>query len=142
MAAIAEWKHEWRLFKHDLPGERFENHRRRMNRHPTWHKVVRAILGSALIAIGIVFCVLPGPGTVGIFFGLALLAGMSRAIAYALDRVEPRIRHGLVRANVFWRGLSTARRALLIAVATIIVALGAVVVWRGWLGPAIAAYLG
>ena len=141
MAAVAEMKQEWRQFKHDRPGERFENHRCRMDRHPTWHKVVRAVAGFALIALGVVFCILPGPGTVGIVFGLALLAGMSKSIAHLLDRVEPKLRRGLHRAHEFWRHLSTPRRVLLVAVAAILVGLGCYVVWQQWLGAKVSAIL-
>lgn len=142
MAAFAEIKHEWRQFKDDRPGERFDNHRKRMDEQPTWHKVLRGAGGFALIALGIVFCILPGPGTVGIALGLALLAGMSKTIAHGLDRLEPRMRRGLASARAFWQGLSTGRRALLVSCASAVVALGVVVVWRGWVGPMVASYLG
>jgi len=142
MAAFAEIKHEWRLLKHDRPGQRFRHHRERMSDSPKWKKIARAAAGFALIAIGIVFCILPGPGTLGIVLGLALLAGMSKSIARLLDRIEPRVRHGLARAQRFWHELPRAKKAILIVTATIVVALGAVVVWRGWVGPIVASHLG
>lgn len=142
MAAFAEMKREWRRFKYDDPGERFNNHRRRMDTKPTWHKVARGAAGFLLIAVGIVFCILPGPGTLGILFGLALLAGMSQKIARALDRIEPKMRGGLRRARRFWHGLTKGKQALLIATAAVVVALGAVVVWRRWIGPIVAGYVG
>lgn len=137
MAAVAEIKHEWRQFKHDRPGERFDNHRKRMDDGPTWKKVARGIAGFALIAVGIVFCILPGPGTVGIALGLALLAGMSKTIARLLDRLEPKLRRVLRRAQAFWRGLSTGARAALIGFAAAVVAIAG-----GWLAPMVAGYLG
>ena len=136
MSAIAEIKHEWRLLKRDRPGERFDNHRRRMSTKPKWQKVVRSILGVALIALGVVFCILPGPGSLGIVLGLALLGGMSRTIAGWMDRIEPRIRRGLERGRLFWKALSRPKKALLIGVTTL------VVVWKGWVGPVVASYVG
>lgn len=135
-------KREWRLFKHDDPGERFSNHRHRMDAKPTWHKVVHMAAGIALVGLGLVFWVLPGPGTIAVVFGLALLAGMSKTIAQWLDRIEQMLRRGLHRARRFWRGLTTGKRRFVLAVASVAVVLGAVVVWRGWLGPKVAGYLG
>src|SRR5687768_12879236 len=142
MGALSEIKAEWHRFKDDAPGERFEHHRERMDAHPKWHNIVRGVAGVALIAVGVVFCFLPGPGVVGIAFGLALLAGMSRAIARTMDRVEPRMRAGMERARRLWQHLSTGKRALLVGVTTIVVAMGLVVVWRGWVGPVVASYVG
>ena len=135
-------KQEWRRLKHDRPGERFENHRRRVQEKPKAHRVVLAIAGCALIAVGIVFCVLPGPGTLGIVMGLALLGGMSKTIARLMDRTEPKLRRGLHRANAFWHHLSQPKKALLITLTTIVVAMGVVVVWRGWVGPMVEGYIG
>jgi hypothetical protein len=130
MAALAEMKQEWRLLKHDRPGERFDNHRERMDKGPTWKKVVRAVAGFTLIAVGIVFCILPGPGTVGIVLGLALLAGMSRPIARLMDRIEPKLRHVARRARAFWRRSSTPMRVVLLGSAAIVVGLAAFGAWR------------
>ena len=135
MAALSDMKHEWRLFKADAPGSRFENHRRRMERHSRAHHGVRAVLGFALIAVGIVFCFLPGPGLLGVVFGLALFAGMSKTIARVMDRIEPRMRAGLDRAHAAWSRLSTGRRALLIGFGATLLALGSIVVWKNWIGP-------
>ena len=135
-------KQEWRRLKHDRPGERFENHRRRVQEKPKAHRVALAIAGCALIAVGIVFCVLPGPGTLGIVMGLALLGGLSKTIARLMDRTEPKLRHGLRRANAFWHHLSRPKKALLITVTTLVVAMGVVVVWRGWVGPMVASKFG
>lgn len=137
MAFAGELKQEWRRFKHDPPGERFEKHRQRMERQPRWKHVLRAFAGGALVVLGIVFCFLPGPGLLGIVFGLALLAGMSRPIASRMDRAEPRLRRGVDRSRAWWHHLSHPSRALLIGLTAIVVAMGVVVVWRDWLGPAL-----
>ena len=130
------------MLKHDRPGERFENHRRRMQKQATWKKALRAIGGVALIGVGIVFCVLPGPGSLGIVLGLALLGGMSKTIAGTMDRIEPKMRRGLEHMRLFWAALSKPKKALLITLTTIVVAMGVVVVWRGWVGPMVEGYIG
>lgn len=134
MAALAEMKHEWRLFKHDRPGERFENHRRRMDKGPAWKKVVFGVAGLVLVAVGIVFCILPGPGSVGIVFGLALLAGMSRPVARLMDRAEPKLRRVARRMLRFWRTRSLGTRVTLIGAAAIAIAFVGYVAWRHWFG--------
>jgi hypothetical protein len=135
MAIALDMKREWHRFKHDRPGQRFENHRQRMQQHSRAHKIARGTAGFALVAIGIVFCFLPGPGLLGVVFGLALLAGMSRWLSHRLDRIEPRMRDGLHRANGWWHALSTQRRALLVGCAAITLAAGVDLVWRNWVGP-------
>lgn len=142
MTAIAGIKHEWRLLKQDRPGERFNNHRRRMSTKPKWQKVARGAAGVALVALGVLFCILPGPGSLGIVLGLALLGGMSKTISRWMDRIEPKLRRGLAHARRFWKALSRPKKALLIAVTTIVVAMGMVVVWKGWVGPMVASYIG
>ena len=137
MAIALEMKREWRRFKHDRPGQRFENHRKRMEDSPHWKRVLRAIAGFALVIVGIVFCFLPGPGLLGVVFGLALLAGMSRWLSHQMDRAEPRIRHGIHRSQDWWHHLSTGRRALLTGSAAIVLAFGVDIVWRNWVGPMI-----
>ena len=135
MAIALEMKKEWRRFKHDEPGKRFENHRKRMEDSSHAKRVLRAIAGAALVVVGIVFCFLPGPGLLGVVFGLALLAGMSRWLSHQLDRIEPRVRDGLHRANDWWHARSINQRALMLGSTAIVLAFGVDLVWRNWLGP-------
>ncbi|MBA3818720.1 MAG: hypothetical protein H0X17_07495 [Deltaproteobacteria bacterium] len=135
MAAIAGLKHEWRLFKRDAPGERFDNHRKRMKGQPRWLAIVRAAAGVALIGAGVVFMVLPGPGLLGVVFGLALLAGMSRKLSHLMDRVEPRLWTAFRHARAWWTARSTVAKVALIALAAVVVALAAYLAWTYYLGP-------
>lgn len=135
MAAIAGMKQEWQHFKDDEPGHRFENYRRRMKTKSKWVIAAHAMVGVALIGAGIVFLFLPGPGLLGVVFGLALFAGMSRKLAGLMDRAEPRIRVGVHRAQNWWHHLSRPRQAVLIAMAAVVVAVGSYVVWKRWIGP-------
>lgn len=89
----------WRDFWRAPPGERFSRRYERLSghdRHPV-ARVVRAGLGVLLILVGIVFGVLPGPGFVPAFAGLALLAGESERIARTLDAAEVKVRRLLRR---------------------------------------------
>ncbi len=90
-------KSAWREFWHDVPGQRFGHRYERLNTrdHSTLGRVLRMALGIALIALGLVFGPLPGPGFVPTLAGLALLAGESRRIAAALDRAEVKVRSWL-----------------------------------------------
>lgn len=135
MAIAVEMKREWRRFKDDQPGERFENHRRRMEHAPRWQHVLRGLAGLALVVVGIVFCFLPGPGLLGVVFGLALLAGMSRWLSRMLDRAEPRIRDGLHRTNEWWHELPTRGQALLVGTAALVAAFGIDLVVKRWVEP-------
>lgn len=135
MAAVHEMKHEWRQFRRDAPGARFLNHRRRMKRKPTWVAAVRLGLGIALVTAGVAFLFLPGPGLVGIVFGVALLAGMSTRLARLMDRAEPWLRARARALRRGWRQLSRAGKGAVIAGAAALAVAAGVVVWTQWLGP-------
>jgi hypothetical protein len=57
--------------------------------------VLRVAVGIVLVALGLVFGPLPGPGFVPALAGLALLAGESQRIATSLDRAEVKVRSWL-----------------------------------------------
>lgn len=80
----------WQLLWRDAPGHRFARRYERLRgsgRSPAL-RALRAVFGLALILVGAVFMVLPGPGIVPVVAGLALLAGDSPRVARALDRAE------------------------------------------------------
>lgn len=113
-SALAELKQEWRHFKHDRPGERFCNHRTRMQKKSRAHSIVAGALGVVLIAAGIFFLFVPGPGLPLIVFGLALLGTHSARLSHDLDRVEPWLRRAGHRLADQWRTMSRLRKTLLI----------------------------
>lgn len=130
MGHVAEMKQEWQLFKHDEPGHRFINHRDRMQKRSKVLNVAGLVLGIALIAGGIVFCFLPGPGTVLIVFGLALVGARWARMARLMDRAEPKLRHFFHRQQHRWHAMSgSAKVSLMLALAAIAMA-GALFMWR------------
>lgn len=91
----AAWRELWR----DAPGQRFARRYERLRgrgRGPAG-RVARGLLGGVLVAVGLVFMPLPGPGFVPVLLGGALLAGESLRIARWLDRAELRVRGWLGR---------------------------------------------
>jgi uncharacterized membrane protein YbaN (DUF454 family) len=136
-SAVAELKHEWRAFKHDRPGERFRNHRTRMQKKSRGHSIVAGALGVLLLAAGVVFLFIPGPGLPLIVFGLALVATHSDRLSRDLDRFEPWLRHTGHRAGHRWRAMSRLRKTLLISACAIGVSAFLVGTWK-WV---VAAYI-
>jgi uncharacterized protein (TIGR02611 family) len=51
-------------------------------------RVVRIVVGFTLLIVGVLLLVLPGPGWVTIFFGLALLAAEFAWARRLLDRLK------------------------------------------------------
>jgi hypothetical protein len=127
--ALDAMKQEWLRFKHDRPGERFDNYRRRMSHAPQWKRVLRAIGGGTLVLLGVVFCFLPGPGLLGIAFGLALLAGFSPWLAKRMDRGEPRLRRWTGEKLRAWKHIPKRTRALIGTAVGIAAGLVAVILW-------------
>ena len=93
----------WRAFRADPPGQRFQNRywRRNARRSSIWRKLLVIVAGLALLAIGIVMLVLPGPGSLVIVLGAALVAEESLWASRLLDRCGLRIEHWIatVRAR-------------------------------------------
>jgi hypothetical protein len=127
---LAEMKQEWKLFKHDEPGHRFSHHRERMQQRSKAINAIGLILGIALLVGGVAFCFLPGPGTVLIVFGLALVGARWARMARLMDRTEPKLRHVFHRGKRRWHAMSgKAKLSVMLGLAA--VAAGACLfMWR------------
>ena len=119
MSPIAEAKREWHAFKNDRPGKRFEHQHDRLQQRCSAVRIGLAIAGIILLAAGIALLVLPGPGIPLLVFGLALLAGLSGALARALDRTEPVLRDEAKQMKRGWHRLSGGAKAGVCAVAVV-----------------------
>lgn len=132
MAAMALVKQEWRAFKRDQPGRRFQNQRRRMRNGPRALMVAQVVLGVILVAGGGVLLFAPGPGLLFIVFGLALIAGLSKKLARLLDRVEPPVRRFSIATRDRWRALPIIAKIGIGAIAALGVAAFAYAMYRLW----------
>ncbi len=130
MSALVQ---EWRQFRNDPPGERFEHHHDRMKKTGSRAgAVARLLAGIVLIAAGIAMLFIPGPGLIALLFGFGLISGQSKTLARGLDRVEPAIRRTGKRAVHTFKQLSTPARITLVALAALLGAGAAYLAWR-WL---------
>jgi hypothetical protein len=99
-------KQKW----HDLikrrPGRRFEE-RYEQNREQGagGARTIKLAAGTLLIAAGIVLLLIPGPGSLLILVGAALLAEESRVVARMLDRGEVAGRKVWSRFSRRWQSL-------------------------------------
>jgi len=92
----------WRELSQGTPGRRFrEHHARRKTVHGTLAR--RVIIAGAVmvIGLGVLLVFTPGPGTVLLLAGAAMLATESARAARVLDLLELRL-----RASLRWLGLS------------------------------------
>lgn len=108
---IAVLKSDWRQFKDDAPGDRFENQRERAHRRSPAMIIVLAMIGMIFVAGGIVLLVFPGPGIPVIVLGLALIATASRSLAKAMDRAEPALRKRWDRIKAWWKNRKSRQHA-------------------------------
>lgn len=67
--------------------------------------------GALVMAAGLVFLAIPGPGLVVLGAGFALVARESLWVARMLDRLELAVRPLFLRLRRRWRGASSAQRA-------------------------------
>jgi hypothetical protein len=94
-------KQEWRRFKHDEPGQRFEQHYERMQHRSTALRLSTLIIGIVLVAVGLALCFIPGPGTPLLVFGLALIGARWRWLSRQLDKAEVALRRKYRRVKAW-----------------------------------------
>ena len=104
---MSSLKETWRRFKVAEPGTRFEKQYQanQRARHAKWVRPVVILLGIAVTLIGLVALPAPGPGTLVIAAGGALLARESLWIARRLDDVEVKGRKLLGKARRWLKAL-------------------------------------
>ena len=88
---FAQWKEEWQWLRRQPPGERFQAffHSRQERRQGS---AATTVVAMALLLVGAVMLVIPGPGLLVMSLGFALLASQSEALARRLDGLELRLR--------------------------------------------------
>ncbi len=81
------------------------------------------MVGGLIVAVGsLALGVLPGPGTLTFFLGLAMIAGEFRPVARLLDWAEVRLRKAGQVAREVWADASPAGRAVIALVVVVVVA--------------------
>lgn len=112
-------KRQWQVLKRGKPGhrfvERYEAAQRKENRASFVTRVIRFVIATIAIALGVVFAVIPGPAI--LFFALAgaLLASESKMVARFLDWAEVRIRRLVRFAHRIWQRLPLAGKIGVVA---------------------------
>lgn len=88
---FAQWREEWNWLRRQTPGERFQAfYQSRQERRQG--SAVTAVVAFALLLVGAVMLVIPGPGLLVMALGFALLASQSQGLARRLDGLELRLR--------------------------------------------------
>ena len=122
---IGRTKEGWRRFKASEPGHRFrDRYRRQQQSEHGWRdpRKLFFVVGGLIIALGsLAFGVLPGPGTLTFFVGLAMIAGEFYPVARLLDWAEVRARKLGRWVGGIWRK-SAAGKVLVVLVGAILVA--------------------
>ena len=117
---IGQAREGWRGFGASEPGHRFQDrYRRQQARERGWRDPRRLffVVGGLVVALGsLAFGVLPGPGTLTFFLGLAMIAGEFYPVARLLDRAELGARALGRWAAGTWRA-SAAGKALVASLA-------------------------
>jgi hypothetical protein len=101
---IAALKKNWNELSKEPPGRRFQNrHRRQDRRGSSTSRTLKLAASFVLILAGAVLLVIPGPGSVLIVIGAALLAEESMIVARFMDRAEMRIRKWIRAGRTWWK---------------------------------------
>jgi hypothetical protein len=86
-------KKSWRELAEGKPGKRFQSrYEKKKDSGRNGGRTLKLVAAVLLIIVGVVLLVIPGPGTVFIALGAALLAEESATVARGLDWTEVRIR--------------------------------------------------
>ncbi len=122
---IGRTKESWRRFGASDPGHRFrDRYRYQQERERGWRDPRRLFFvvdGLAIAVASLAFGVLPGPGTLTFFVGLAMVSGEFYPVARLLDRAEVRARKLGRWVGIVW-GSSAAGKASVVLVGAILVA--------------------
>lgn len=141
-SALAHVKAEWKLFKHDAPGVRFSQHRERMRHRSRKHTAIALAAGITLLVVGFAMLFMPGPGLLGILFGLGLIAASSQRLSRFLDQLEVRARRLGRHTKQRWVALSGAGKASLLLGIGAFVGVAMMVMWKFVVGTYVLALLG
>jgi hypothetical protein len=96
-------KKNWTELSRERPGRRFQNRHRKQDRSGSGtSRALKLAAAIALLVGGAVLLVVPGPGSVLIVIGAALLAEESRIVARFMDRAEVRTRRWIRGAHAWW----------------------------------------
>jgi putative transmembrane protein PGPGW len=79
----------WRQLVNARPGRRFIRYHEHVQKRASYLSMA---VGIAVVVLGLLLSLTPGPGFVFVLLGAAILAGQSRSLARALDRFEIRLR--------------------------------------------------
>lgn len=119
--ATATFKQQFHELQRGRPGRRFqaryEKAKKGRRGHNTTGRIVRLVLGFALMAGGLILMVIPGPGLPLLFLGAGFVATESLWVARAMDRLEVRLRAVWRWIVEHWKRLSLPGK---IAVATLL----------------------
>jgi hypothetical protein len=69
--------------------------------------------------MGVIFCLIPGPGLPLLFFGAAILSERSRPVARALDWTELRTRTAVAYARRYWKRASMSQKVAIVTLAAL-----------------------
>lgn len=114
-------KKQWRELASAPVGHRFQTHyRRKHQRGRSSHRIGKLFLGITLVVAGVLLLFIPGPGSVLIVIGAALLGEESLVIARWLDALEIRLRKISSSALRKWRRASLLARSSLVLVTAVL----------------------
>jgi hypothetical protein len=124
--ATATLRDHLRDIKQGRPGHRFQDHYRHEKEAKAGRsssgRIWRLVLGLAAVIVGLVLCVIPGPGLPFIFVGGGLLAAESLVVARVMDWLELRVRAVWRWARRCWNNMNGWQR---VAMAVLGLGLGA-----------------
>lgn len=119
-------KRHWCELKTGSPGHRFKDRYERIQERreekPALLRWLKPMIALAIVGVGVVFCITPGPGIPLILVGAMLLAEHSLALARMLDWLEVRARKVFERARSSWRKTSPVVKNGAVVIAMAIVA--------------------
>lgn len=107
-------KQRWQDFKKREPGKRFQeihdNKRKGEKDKSPVMRHLRMAAGVLVTLVGVFLLPMPGPGTIVLVLGLAVMAGESVTVAKFLDWLEVRLRAVYQSLKKAWKKWSPVQR--------------------------------
>jgi sterol desaturase/sphingolipid hydroxylase (fatty acid hydroxylase superfamily) len=128
---IGRAKRTWQLFTRSKPGDRFQvryyAHKQSRRGRSSLSRIFNIVVGSVLVIFSAFFGWAPGPGTLTLVIGLAMLGSEFLVVARFLDWAEVRLRKLAHFVELVWRSSAIGKALIVLVAVTLVGAFGYVI---------------
>ena len=128
---FARIEQHWREFREPPPGTRFERYyKQRQSARSSWQKTLAIGRAMSIIVLGVVMLPAPGPGSIVVVLGAALIGQEWLWFARVLDRGDLFLHRLAAWSRQAWRRSPAVVKALVMVAAAAVLVAGGLAAWK------------